>query len=266
LSSDDVIHRATAASAQLQSAAFDLTAKVKETGFLILEGTATLSGVVSQGGQQSSLTISLNATVGSGKDQSKVELVGDAATDPAEAYLRVRSFTFNPPPDWLPATASMLGKWWKIPREKGDSEAVGVTPDPLMIQAQAEALRVTEDHGIETINGKDAYHYSVIIDPEQLLQLLKKAAESSGAPFDAEEQRKEIAKYDAAGELWIDAESFVVHRIAWKIVSKEKPPVTSVDLQLDVHDHNSAKPVTLPAASEVTPIEDLMRTLFSTDS
>ncbi|NOS66793.1 MAG: hypothetical protein HOO67_00260 [Candidatus Peribacteraceae bacterium] len=251
LPSEDVLRLATVQSNQLQSAEYDaeLHAEIRR-GPVMMTGDATLRGVLAHAGRQASFTVEANGTLTGAAGPTTFRLSGDVVRDALDTYVLFREFSTDPAVPALQGTGSMFGTWRSLPRGAQSSPVPQLTPDPLFLRAQSEVVTVIDDHGLEDINGADAYHYGVVIDHDRLVNLMTSLAEEQGQPFDAEKTRRELQAYDARGELWIDAETFVVHRLEWTVTSKEQPAETLLKLRMNLHSHDAAPPVTIPVDAQ----------------
>ncbi len=262
--SDEVLRRSTSASAQLLSAEYDVSVDLAvANGMLTLQGQATLQGTLGSGGQQAAFTAIVNGSMARAGGDTEMQLTADVVSELADSYVRVSALKLTPEPALLAGNrASWIGKWWKIPREGGNLPLQPLTPDPQFLRAQAAVVTVTKDFGLEDINGRDAYRYAVSIDPERLVALMQESAEKRGKPFDAALARTELAQYDATGELWIDAETFVLHRFSWTVSAKDRPSALRLHFIADLRNHNGAAPITVPADYQVFSRELLLKNLL----
>lgn len=247
---DDVLRRSTAASAQMQSVEFDATLDATFTSPR-LSGRAELRGTLARGGQEAAFSLSLNGSsiqrVGKADTRTNLQLVADVVSEADAVYVLLHTLSVDPEVPALRGAQSMLGKWWKAPRD-GSGLGPSLTPDPQFLRAQAAVVRVQRDMGLERINGRDAYHYAVTLDPEALIALMASTAEKKGTPFNAAQARTELQQYDVNGELWIDAESFLLHRLRWTVDSR--PPALHIEFGADLRKHNAAAGVVIPSAAE----------------
>lgn len=247
----EVLRRATIASRQLQSAQFDARIAVASTAAPMRgNATATLSGRLTNGGEQTAWSVALDASFGSANRETTVRLNADVMVAfQQDAYIHLRSFDLSGM-QGMPEVAALEGKWWKLPVAERQPSVQSVTPDPRFLHAQADVVRVIRDRGIETIRGRDAYRYDVGIDPDKLVAFLEQAATESGKPFDRARSAADLDRYDAKGELWIDAETFRVHRIVWMIKDKDSSRL-QLELQVDLTQHDSAPPITPPKQFDI---------------
>ncbi len=177
---------------------------------------------------------------------------------PQEMFVRLQSLMVDPESPMLSAEQikEFIGKWWKIPSDLEGAMTQNVAPDPALLRAQAEVIRVTRDDGLHTIRGREAYKYAVEIDPEKLLTYMRQLATEKGQEFSEEEIRQFLATFNAVGELWIDSETFYVHQLAWKITPSDASTTTPYTLGFtaNLHDHGNAPPIVPPAdAVEFSP-------------
>jgi hypothetical protein len=189
-----------------------------------------------------------------------VDLAADVVTDLHELYVQLRELSVRPEQQALPPVADALGTWWKLPKA-GSLNAQALSPDPAFVRAQTDVLRFQEDLGNEPVGGRDAYHYLVSIDTERLVGLMKTAAEQRGEAFDAEGTRSALDRYDAQGEVWIDTETYHLHRVHWTISSTDASRPVTLELDVGLTNHNAAGPSAPPSAARETSL-DALRPLF----
>lgn len=265
---DDVLRRSTAASSQLQSVQYDVTIDLDMNNPLMaLSGNAKMSGTLAGGGQDAAFSAVVNGTMTrTGGVAMTLQTTADVVSEAQNSYVRVHTLAVQPEPTLFRGSQAMLERWWKIPREPGQFPSQPLTPDPQFLRAQAAVVTVTEDHGLERLNGGDAYHYTVAIDPDRLVQLMQSTAQQGGKPFDAASARAQILQYDATGDLWIDADSFLVQRLAWSVTAKTpqgKTPTMRLRFDASLKNHNSAPAVVIPADSQLFQNETFLQNLLS---
>lgn len=166
----------------------------------------------------------------------------------------------------FPGTGAPLtnGQWYRIPLGASDTPDVrmNITPDPELLRAQAAVVAVTRDHGIEQIHGGAAHRYDVTIDRAKLEQWLAGVAAEEGGQFDATHIASVLDGVQASGELWIDADSFVVHRVQWSLERTVGDKPFSLRLSIDMTDHNRAPAVLLPEVTQPLSLEALLLQIF----
>jgi len=256
LSSADVLHRAALASQNLDSARFavngGLTYTVDDSK---IEANGVLEGVLQDGGRQTKTTVHINGKM---QDQASsaqnMTVKGEVIiTSPTEIFLKFETLLIDPiaahPPEKL---SSLTGKWWKLPSSGSNALGQTMTPDPSLLQAQAEVVIIKSEEPMEQINGREAYHYRVTLDKTKLIAYLRRVAEEQKEDFDEERMQSVLQNFDAEGELWIDAEHFYLHRIEWKILPAlgQDPAAFSLLFTIDLRDHGNAPPVSPPADAE----------------
>ena len=264
LAPTDVLNRATSAAADLQSAEYDVQVDFGINNKTVdATATAALHGAVARGGQESAFSLTLKASSKRAGQSTTVDLAGDVVTDAKNVFVQLHTLAISPETTALHNSKDMLNKWWQIARDDTGASLHTLTPDPSFLRAQSAVVTVTKDKGIETVNGRDAYHYLVTIDPERLLALMKTSAEARGTAFDATATRAELAQYNANGELWIDAETFVLHKLSWTVTSKETPPAMHLQFTVGLGKHNQAGPIAIPTKATPFQPELLIQRLLS---
>ncbi len=182
------------------------------------------------------------------------------AFTPGDIYVRIDAFeTVEGDPmfsDELLTNA--LSKWWRIPSNNVAPDDVAVTPDPSLLRAQAEVVRITEDKGVAMVEGRPAYHYGVAVDQEKLVAFLRTAAQEKNEPFDDLEIQKMLSSTTMEGELLIDAQTFFVRRLSWTIKrtgTEDSPGDLLIVFGMTVSNHNSAPEILPPEnAEEFSPL------------
>ena len=258
---EDVLKRAAAASDALQSASFIVRAQV--TGpKKAWDAKADVRGVLQDGGRSSRFDLTANGSLPAQDGPHAFRVKGEAVVEwGRDLYFRLDEAVSNPPHPLLPAAAlaQLTGPWWRVPSAQ-ESAAPAVTTDPRLLNAQAQIVRVIRDRGIQRIRGAEAYRYDVTIDPERLAAYLQRVAEGNGEPFDREATLREMGMYDAVGELWIDAHTYVVHSLSWDIHQRAGDGL-HLELTADLSDHNEAPPVHLPADARPFPRGNILEAI-----
>ncbi len=262
-SPDEVLRRATLASGQLESAEYGvaLAISVRNAAFQA-DGNATLKGSLAHGGREAAFVLSAQGTMDRSGQKTVASVSADVVSEQQDVYVKLRSLSMVPVPDLGGAAQNLLGTWWKIPQGDSPLPAQQLTPDPAFLRAQAAVVKVVTDHGLERVNGSDAYHYTVSVDPDRLAALMKTSAEEQGRPFDAVKARGELLQYDATGELWIDTGTFFIHRLSWTVTAKDSPSRLRFSFRADLSSHNAVPPVAIPTDFGTFRREDILRALL----
>ena len=80
-----------------------------------------------------------------------------------------------------------------------------------------------------------------------LLAFVKEVSRIRQQPIDTTMLETILAFVNADGELFIDAETFLIERLVWHISAPELPfGKFSLDLTLDLKDHDNAPPIVPP--------------------
>lgn len=247
LPSDEVLERTALASQKLTSLAFTVNMSGSFFGQLSndrMAGHGHLKGVLHDQGNALEASVSGSLTgVMSGSDAAMTFSGRIVAFNQKEMYVRLDTFTLSPERPDVPmdSIGLMLGTWWHL-EGNGASGAVLTTPDPTFLQAQTEALSITEDHGVEKRDGRYMYHYDALLDRKKFSDLLKKQGNV---------QDVDINELHVAGEVWIDAETFVLRHAVWhlsKIPTGDGELTSTISMTLS--DHNNAEPVRVPTSSK----------------
>ncbi|MBT5237110.1 hypothetical protein HOL63_01930 [Candidatus Peregrinibacteria bacterium] len=254
---EDVLAKAAKATQSLESTKYILTGNVKarSSDFWSVSGSVRVDGVLRGAGKQMRFQMDTDADVTTAEGQFNVDGTLEViVASEDEVYMNLHSLTTQPPnpilrPDLVGKLAS---KWWLLPQ--GDALPVTgqVTPDPRLLHAQSQVVRIVKDNGIKNMNGASVYHYNVELDKEKLVAYMKQAAEGS-AEFDAAAIKESLEDVIATGQLWVDASTYFVHKLQWDI---EGYPLQNggnltAKFTVDFSDHNSAPEIIPPADAKV---------------
>lgn len=255
-----VLHKAAETSQTLESAAFTVHAVFSGETDIIdgnWDGNAHATGTLTDGGKQLQFALNVDAEKRDAQNAvSTIVLSSDmivAAEN--EVYLRLNTFSIEPaslilPPELL---GQLMNQWWRIPSASGSSleNPADITPDPSLLRMQASVVTVTKDHGLTDIQGRDAYQYDVTIDPAKLKEYLQEVARVSGK--DATADIDALAGLQTNGTLWIDADTFHIHRITWNISSTDAARPQELQLDIGITNHNAPVTITLPDNAALFP-------------
>ncbi len=217
------------------------------------DGEFRMEGKLANSGEQVQFTLDVDAKLqdaGKNEDSTIDGTIEFLQAGPREVYLYLHSLAVDPSvslfrPDRI---ANFAGQWWLLPPPDEDTAGGTVTPDPRLLQAQSEVIRVVRDRGFTTIDGRDAYQYDVEIDPEKLTAFLSELARERGEQPQIEEIRSFTEKLRASGTITIDAEDFTVKHFRWKFEGLPLPFAASGHASIDVRvrDHNDRLTITPP--------------------
>lgn len=259
---EEVLERAAQATQKLENAQYLITADydVDSGNTWQAEGVLRLDGILQNAGQQVRFQTDITAQVedieqGSYSLDGTVELV---VMQEDEVYMNIHSLTSQPNSSlFSPGMIGMIaGKWWFLPSQDRAPETASVTPDPRLLKAQAQVVKVVQDNGVTFFSGSDSYHYDVELDKQKLLQYLASAAKEQGETWNQAEAEEMLAQVEATGELWIDAETFFVEKLVWDISALPFGAKGAADVALTVtfRNHNAAPNIEPPTeAQRLTP-------------
>ncbi len=268
---DEVLKRAVVASGQLQSSSFDVSiAFTADSPSMKGSGSAQLKGVLQDGGHAVGFALTAKGSLTQGGKDFTADISADVASDrDRQTFFRINKLNFVPAFPLLSdeTLTRLLGQWWKsAPGAPGP--AVSVSPDPGLLRAQSEVIRVTRDHGIVPLGDGEAYFYDVSLDQEKMMAFLQKMAEQNSAPFDAKAARASLQGYNAAGQVWIDDDSFLIQKVVWTVGPVENgtaPFLFTINAVLS--EQNAAKPVQFPTDAKIFPgVQPFMLTSPETSS
>lgn len=236
----EVLHRSVIAADGLMSAQMSLEAAWRDPSSTVPEVRVAMDGLLRDGGRLIASTVEL--------ETGERSLEGDVVVEwGRDLYLRLTT-PADGGADSLPIPPA---RWYVLELSSNVPVAdATLTPDPHFLQAQSATVRVTRDRGRELIHGRDAYHYDVTLDREKLRSLLR---EFSSTPT-AVVLEDPLSTWDdayIAGELWIDSETFLIHRIHWRIAESGEESAM-LEFSLDVSAHN--EPVSIEVPTDAEPI------------
>lgn len=240
---EKVLARAAGAVPNLLSARFDASIDIEGTiSDQEVAGEMTIKGRMQDAGSQMQFVIDGDGDVGKSTLKGSVEWI---ILPSQEVYANIYALSVDPSPVFLSLLQNMIGQWIQI--SEGNEVVHPVTPDPQLLRAQSQVIAVTKDHGLVSVRDRKAYHYTVALDPEKLVEFLR-ATVREGQTFDEASVRSIVASMRAKGELWVDTETFHIHRIEWDIEKLDKEEtVWNLTAKIEIYDHNSAPPITPPA-------------------
>ncbi len=250
---EEVLRRAADATALLESAeyaaegSFGTVSAIRST-----TGTFRMDGRLQNAGKQITFLADVTAQV-EGHSSLPSAIAGAAEVvviSENEVYLNIRALSSQPEgtvfrPELVERFA---GRWWLLPAGVSPAGAMSITQDPRMLQAQSKVVTVTRDRGIETLDGRDTYHYDVSLDTARLLAYISAHSAERGDTFDAESMLQYIQGIVATGELWIDAQTYFLQKIQWNIASVPYGDggMLSLAAVIALRSHNSAPAIASP--------------------
>ncbi|MDD5751506.1 MAG: hypothetical protein PHS73_03225 [Candidatus Peribacteraceae bacterium] len=263
LPAEEVMRLAAQKSGELQSARFAIVADYRTQGVSFPSaGTAKLNGVLQDGGGTVQCILDVDALVSTGSDDAQTfRLLGNAdiiLLPAQETYLRLNTLRTDPEQNLFHAQLLNLfvGQWWVFPAREGVSAVLAggtITPSPNLLKAQSQVVRVKRDDGLTILDGRRVYHVLVEADPVKLLAYLEQVSRERQEPFDRSAVARTLERLQADGELWVDAETFFLHRVSWDVESLEEEGgmIISGSFTVNLSDHNAAPPVTPPADAKL---------------
>lgn len=254
LPSTEVLRRSATASQTLASASFN------GNGTLSMANESTkqqyqidAQGALQNGGRQVELNLKVNGSIVSANQT--YNLGGDLSVislSRSEVYMRLQNVHSQPEYPLLSGTLlkEFIGQWWLLTGSgSSDAAADQVSPDPNLLKLQSEVVNVTADHGIQRRDGHDVYVYDVTLNPQGLQQFLQHL--TTGTDAGIKQTQEFFDQYRATGSLEIDATTFYVRRVAWKLTPKRDGP-DHMEAAFDVtfRDQNSAPRIQAPAGAK----------------
>jgi len=251
---EDVLARAARTSQQLESALFtgDVAFEMTQAEGVSFEGSALFNGVLQNRGEhihvQADVSLAIEGKEGPQEIEAALQII---TVSPSETYLRLDEIDGSGDAALLPPALleGLKGQWWLMPSEEGTMPEGTITPDPKLLQAQSNVVAVVEEFGFSHVNGKRTYHYATVIDPEKLTTYFAKLAQERGEEFDATATLQLLQNVQANGELWVDAKTFVVHRVRWQLnaLPVGEQGEGSVSFTIEFTDHDEAPEIEMPS-------------------
>ncbi len=253
---DDVLRRASQATQDLASARYVISGELTSGKNGSSRGTGNIEGILQDSGKQTQFTLVLAGSFANeGRSYAANGSMEVIVAWNQELFLFLKDLVVEPSHPLLDRASVELfrGKWWKIPDATKGGASLSVTPDPRMLEAQAEVVKIDRDRGMDTIDGRSVYHYDVSLDSEKLVTYMKSIAEERGETLSAEELREKLKGLTATGELWIDAETFFVHRLTWDVRKEDAGDGDGFQLQFtaNLREFNAAPLITPPKEFEM---------------
>lgn len=249
----EVLNLAAQASQKLTSAQYLITADfdVDSGEQWTADGVLRMDGSLYEAGKQMHFQTDVTVDVDSTEENYTLSsLVEVTVLEGDEVYMKIHSLTSQPSSAMFnpQMIAGITGTWWQLPSQERSPETVSLSPDPALLQAQAQVITVTKDNGITELNGTQAYHYEVELNKEKLITYISQLAKERGQDFSDNELRAALQDMEATGEVWIDADTYFMHKFVWDITGLQYSQQGTADLSLTVtfRNHNSAQPIVPP--------------------
>lgn len=253
---ETVLQKSTVANQALTSARFDVVADFTDLAGTASQndGTIRVNGVMQNGGRQ--LHLSFDADIDSTKTVggvSDIRAAGEViVAGEHEVYTNIERLDIEPADPLFSSEMfrQLIGHWWKMPSGSGNNLPIeSISPDPAFLKMQTDVITVTKDRGIIKMNGRSVHHYDTAIDTQKLAAFLQ-SVPNAGLPLP-------LLDASITGELWIDAETYVVRKAVWKANPIEGSSSTQrITLTLEVTDPDAGVTVTPPA--NALPVPDNM--------
>jgi len=266
LPAEEVLSRAARANQDLHSARFMIDGSfgfpIQSLGGSIL-GDTQMEGVLLNGGEQMHVSVETVARIPGPDGDVQIQATFEVLTAALEPkYFKILSVETQPvhpllTPDII---EKISGRWWELPSGLADPQEIVPTPDPKLLQAQSQVIRVTEDLGFDMVQKKKAYHYQVEVDREKLIAYLQKLSQDNAERIDESELRSKIEELTTDGELWIDAQTFALQRILWtiKFLRPQDSEETIIAFTMNLMDHNEVPSIELPTNVALFTVEELL--------
>lgn len=239
LQPEEVLRRAAQSVQQLETANFTVRGTYANG-----EGTAlswNAKGSLSDAGSNVAFTSEVSGVLHDSADHTlKANL--DVVVADGKTYFRVMNFSLTPPhPSVKADQIAALANTWYVLGDEPISDSIAVTPDPGILRAQSQVIRVTSDRGLERVSGHDSYSYEVEIDRTKLETFLR-LSQTEPKSFKGDPLVELLSGLQ--GQMLIDASAFFVDRFRW---SAGAAPGKVLSLDMMLTNHNAAEPVSPPA-------------------
>jgi len=262
LPAEEVLRLTAEKSSTLLSASFEAKTDFKVHNMAFpASGAATIKGTLQDGGNAMQFNAVVDTLVSPEGANETFHILGDADVvmmGKGETYLHLNALSTQPEQNLFKKDLLelMTGKWWLLPSGGNGTNIPGgvLTPSPSFLKLQSQVVRVTSDEGFTTVDGRKAYHYRVGLDTEKLLQFLEQVSRDRKETFDRNAVMPLLSKIKANGELWVDAETFLLRRVSWEIEGIQEQGggmIVDGSFSVTLTDHNSAPPILSPKDAKV---------------
>jgi len=242
---EEVLQRSTIANQAITSARFTFDADI-DRGMQTI--TVESEGIIQNGGEQFQFTFDANGS----DTESEWSAVGDVVVaGQNEIYTKLDSIEIEPPHPIFssPSFEALIGQWWLMPSGSGATTDPSITPDPRFLRMQTDVIEVVKDRGIITMDGTKVHHYNAVVDKEKLAAFMNEITLQGGNQTISET----LPTIDMTGELWIDAQTYVIRKAEWSVRSSDANNPLEAAIELNVTDHNAGATVTPPAQAMPVP-------------
>lgn len=249
---EEVLRRAVIASQRLSSARYSLAVALKTDGkgSPQFAGDLQVSGILRDHGHAVSGSGTLALSRIGPRGRRSLALSGEySKISDSELFLRFVSVSpFNSLPGNIPTDL-----WLHLNMGKSEGIEQSTTPDAMQLLLQARALKVVSDPGVQDTEFGRAYHYNVTLDTS----VLRGADPNSMQP---------LAGISGTGELWIDADTFVLRKALWSVRVPQNSGVIVLDIEALFSDHNNVSQQFSVPASAIDVNPEHVFAIFSSGS
>ncbi|GEM_PF-3114946 len=136
--------------------------------------------------------------------------------------------------------------------------------------ANSNLLVVTENFGIDTVEGEEFYHYGFSVNPHSIKHLVAAFAANANTPLSATELLELDEVFDDLGdqvetrngELWIGKEDGIIHALAFDIVVRDEDGNQSAYTTITYEITDMGGDVSIEAPTEAVDAFELFMTLL----
>ncbi|MFH1444784.1 MAG: hypothetical protein ABIG34_05380 [Candidatus Peregrinibacteria bacterium] len=259
---EEVMNLAAQNSRSLQSARLTGEGYFRiEGGALPASGTVELNGILQDAGDSLQMSVAIDALFSPAGNRSQTFRLRGAGemvvVGKKDLYFNVESLSTEPDGSlFQPELVALLaGQWWALPSAAGEEEGAvpggTMTPSPNLLRAQSQVVRVVRDRGTTSLDGATVFHYDVAIDQDKLLAYLEQVAAARNETLDRDSLARSLVGLQATGEMWIDAESYVLRQALWTIENfRMQQGMFSGSFSIHLSDFDSAPTVTPPVEAK----------------
>ncbi len=140
----------------------------------------------------------------------------------------------------------MEKEWWRMGCA-GSETVMPLALDPALVTLQSDIFIVTEEKEREKVNGRDAYHYAIVLDQGKFMSYV--GSFSSGMESREGSQTASLQRNALKGEVWVDTRTYDLHRLLWTVGDGRGGEVARFDLL--IRDHGGVPSIPLPSRARL---------------
>lgn len=262
---EEVLQRSQSAMQNLEAANVEVAVSVNGypwSANQYVRGSLNGEGYFQNKGQQWKLDGEIEAQL---TDEPTDELTGGhlegeiITMSPQEVYFFLRELNIaqaGDHPSMQLLEPLLVNQWWAI--GSAETATSAVTPDPFLLKLQADTIEVTEDYGIVSIEGHDAYRYAIGLNIEEFIRYMRTTSAQGNQEFDEEGWRDLLEDATIDGALWIDRQTYVIARLQWSILANMDGKQTRITFQVDMDTSEDVPRVVPPDSAVPLPLDTII--------